>query len=254
MHDLFDLSGNVALVTGGARGLGFGMVEALAASGARVVVASRNVQQVEEAVTRVRQQGGLAEVASIDLLEEGAPAALVTNCVDRFGRVDTLVHAAGNQHRAPVLEFPDDAFDAVLHVHLRAAYQLAQATGRHLLDRGSEGSLVLIGSLASEAAGIRNVMAYAAAKSGLLGLMRTLAVELGEHGIRTNAIAPGFFATEMTADVAGDPYRESLYARIPMGRMGSPSDLAGTAVYLASPASRYVNGQCIAVDGGWSVA
>jgi 2-deoxy-D-gluconate 3-dehydrogenase len=141
----------------------------------------------------------------------------------------------------------------VQNVHLRPAFLLAQATARHLLERGSPGSIVLIGSLTSFR-GIAGVVPYATAKSGIVGLAHGLAVEWGPAGIRVNVIAPGFFPTEMTRDIEELPTRQRLYERIPMGRLGEPADLAGTAVYLASDASAYVTGQVLTVDGGWTAA
>ncbi len=250
----FDLTGKVILVTGGGRGLGLGMATAAAAAGATVVLANRNAEQLQTAVTQISDQDGHAYGIPVDLTEPMAARQLVEKVVAEHGRIDGLVHAAGNQHRAPVLEFPGEAFDEVLRLHLRTAFDLAQATATQLLAQGEGGSIVFVGSLTTEAAGIRNVVAYSAAKSGLLGLMRTFAVELAEDGVRVNTIAPGFFATEMTADVQGDAYRESLYARIPAGRMGTPADLGGPATFFLADASKYVTGQCLTVDGGWEIA
>ena len=250
----FDLSNKVVLVTGGGRGLGLGMATVVADAGATVVLSSRNQHQLDDGRRAIEARGGTVDTIATDLAEPAAADALIDQVVGRHDRIDGLVHAAGNQHRAPVLEFPGEAFDEVVQLHLRTAFDLAQAAARHLVSQAQGGSLVLIGSLTSQAAGIRNVVAYGAAKSGLLGLMRSLAVELAEHDIRINTIAPGFFATEMTADVSGDPYRESLYARIPAGRMGDPEDLGGAATFFLADASRYVTGQCLTVDGGWEIA
>jgi 2-dehydro-3-deoxy-D-gluconate 5-dehydrogenase len=250
----FDLTGKVVLVTGGGRGLGLGMAKGVSDAGATVVLASRNAEQLDAAVADIAGRGGRAVGVPTDLSSPQAARHLVDAVVDDHGRIDGMIHAAGNQHRAPVLDFPIERFDDVVSLHLRTAFDLAQATARRLVAQGEGGSIVLVGSLTSEAAGIRNVVAYGAAKSGLLGVMRGFAVELADQGIRVNTIAPGFFATEMTADVKGDPYRESLYARIPAQRMGTPDDLAGAATFFLSDASRYVTGQCLTVDGGWEIA
>lgn len=251
---LFDLEGKTVLVTGGGRGLGFGMAKVIADAGATVVLANRSQGQLEAATTELRELGGRAHAIATDLTQPGAAHELVEDVVSEHGRIDGLLHAAGNQHRSPFLDFPGEAFDDVVRLHLRTAFDLAQATAQHLVSQGEGGSIIFIGSLTSEAAGIRNITAYSAAKSGLLGLMRTLANELAPHGIRVNTIAPGFFATEMTADVSGDPYRQSLYDRIPAGRMGIPEDLGGAAAFFLSDASAYVTAQCLTVDGGWAVA
>jgi 2-dehydro-3-deoxy-D-gluconate 5-dehydrogenase len=250
----FDLRSKVVLVTGGGRGLGLGMATAASDAGATVVLANRSAEQLDAAVTQINARGGHAFGLPVDLAGPAAGHQLIDQVLAEHGRIDGLVHAAGNQYRSGVLEFPGVAFDDVIRLHLRTAFDLAQATARHLVERREGGSILFVGSLTSEAAGIRNVVAYSAAKSGLLGLMRTFAVELASHGIRVNTIAPGFFATEMTADVKGDAYRQSLYDRIPAGRMGTPEDLGGVATFFLSDASRYVTGQCLTVDGGWEVA
>jgi 2-dehydro-3-deoxy-D-gluconate 5-dehydrogenase len=139
-------------------------------------------------------------------------------------------------------------------LHLRAAFLLAQAVGQRMINSGRGGSLVFIGSLTSERLGMPNTVAYAAAKSGLLGMMRTLAVEWGPHSIRSNAILVGFVATEMTRDVDQQPARKALTSRAPMGRLGTPDDIGEAAAYLASDAARFVTGTCLTVDGGWSIA
>ncbi len=252
--DRFRLDGRVALVTGGGRGLGRGMALALAGAGAWTAVASRDERQLAETVALVHAHGGRALALPCDVAGEGAPARLAAEVVDRLGRLDVLVHAAGNQVRKPALDLSAAEFDAVLAVHLRAAFLLAQAAARSMVEQGEGGSVVLVGSMTSAWAGLPGVTPYATAKSGLLGLARTLAVEWAPHGIRVNVLAPGFFATEMTRDVADDPGRRAVYARIPMGRTGEPDDLAGAVVFLAAPASAYVTGQVLAVDGGWTVA
>jgi NAD(P)-dependent dehydrogenase (short-subunit alcohol dehydrogenase family) len=152
------------------------------------------------------------------------------------------------------VEFPPDQWDTILGLHLRAAFLLAQAVGQRMINSGRGGSLVFIGSLTSERLGMPNTVAYAAAKSGLLGMMRTLAVEWGPHSIRSNAILVGFVATEMTRDVDQQPARKALTSRAPMGRLGTPDDIGEAAAYLASDAARFVTGTCLTVDGGWSIA
>lgn len=249
-----DLDGHVVLVTGGGGGLGSGMAQSLADVGAHVVVAGRTQVTLEAVVASIEAGGGSASAELVDLMEPTAVARLVPSVVERYGRLDTLVHAAGHQHRAPVLEYPEEMFDEMLHLHLSVAFRLAQATAAHLVSRQAPGNIILVGSLTSNVVGVRHIVGYAAAKAGLLGLMRTMAVELAAHGIRVNTVAPGFFATAMTQDEDGDPYRRALYGRIPAGRLGEPHDVGDLVAFLASPAAEYVTGQCIAVDGGWSVA
>ncbi len=247
------LRGRVALITGGGRGLGRGIALGLAASGSDVVLASRSRDQLDQVVGEVAAAGGRAAQVVADVAEDDTPDRLVAAAVDRFGALDILVHAAGNQARSPALEMTAEQWDAVQRVHLRAAFLLSQAVCRHLVGRGAPGSIVLIGSLTS-LRGLAGVLAYGAAKSGVIGLARGLAVELAPRGIRVNVLAPGFFPTDLTRDIDDTPARKRLVERVPMGRQGTPEDLVGAAVFLAGEASAYVTGQILTVDGGWSIA
>ncbi|MEO6714782.1 MAG: SDR family oxidoreductase [Mycobacteriales bacterium] len=252
-HDSFRLDGRVALVTGGGSGLGRGMALALAAAGAHVVVASRNREQLDETVQLVEAGGATASARVLDVADPLAPAGLVDDIVADRQRIDVVVHAAGNQIRRPALEMTADEWDSLQAVHLRGAFLLAQAAGARMVEQRS-GSIVFVGSMTSERLGMPNIAAYAAAKSGLLGLTRTLAVEWASAGVRVNTIAVGFFRTAMTKSVDNDPSRLALTNRVPMGRLGTADDMGGPVVFLASDASAYITGQCISVDGGWTVA
>jgi 2-deoxy-D-gluconate 3-dehydrogenase len=254
MSTLFDLHDRVAMVTGAGRGLGSGIAKALAAAGAQVVLVSRSEDQLETVQAQITASGGAAQVLAWDLGEGTSAPDLVAQVLRRFGRLDVVVHAAGNMVRRPALDFPAADWDSVIGLHLRAAFLLGQATARHLTTAGRGGSIILVGSLTSQRVGIRDTVAYGSAKSGLMGLMRTLAVEWAPHGVRVNMIAPGFVPTALTATVDDNPERHALLARIPLGRPGTPEDLGGTAVFLASDASGYITGEAITVDGGWSVA
>jgi NAD(P)-dependent dehydrogenase (short-subunit alcohol dehydrogenase family) len=169
-------------------------------------------------------------------------------------RLDLLVHAAGNQVRRPALEFALSDWDAIMGLHLRAAFALSQAVGRACRHAGHGGSLIYVGSMTSERAGLRDTVAYGAAKSGLLGLMRTLAVEWAPYGIRVNTILVGFVASDLTRAVDETPARLAITSRIPLGRLGSPADTGGVAAFLASDLAAYITGEGVTVDGGWSVA
>ncbi len=249
--DRFDLTGKIALVTGGGRGLGRGMALALAEAGADVVVVSRHQAELDETVRQLHAHKGQPLAVPADLSIPDAPREILTTVHEELGPVDILVHAAGLQVRKPALELTVDEWDKVQSVHLRAAFGLTQAVARDLIDRGTAGSLILVSSLTSNI-GVRNTSAYSAAKSGIEGLMRTLALEWAPHGIRVNAVTPGFFHTELTDAMFQDPERrEWMLGRIPLGRAGDADDLAGATIFLASDASAYVTGQAIPVDGGW---
>lgn len=246
----FSLHDQVALVTGGGRGLGQAIAQGLAEAGAQVAVAARSREEVEATAQRLGAAGRTCWALIGDIADDLTPARLVADVADRAGRLDIVVHAAGNQVRKPALEMTVDDWDAVQRVHLRAAFLLAQSTAAHLVSRGSGGSIVFVASLNSFHA-LPDIAPYVAAKSGVLGLTRSLAVEWAQHGIRVNAIAPGFFETEMTRGLAEHPGRRAIIQRAPMRRQGTPEELAGAAVYLCSPAASFVTGGCLSVDGGW---
>ncbi len=245
----FRLDGQVAIVTGASRGLGAGMAIALAEAGADVALVDRDDQR--ETAAAVRSRGRRALAVHADLANRDEPAAIIAAVVAEFGHADVLVNNAGIIRRANVLEFSDDDWDAVIEVNLRAAFVLSREFARALSERKSGGRIINIASMLSFQGGIR-VPSYTAAKSGLLGLTRALANELAPMGINVNAIAPGYMATDNTAALRADPQRSrDILARIPAARWGTPDDLKGAVVFLASPASAYVHGSVIAVDGGW---
>ncbi len=246
--DLFCLDGRAAVVTGASRGLGRAVAEALAEAGADIVLtATRPCAQTADAI---RALGRVAVDLPADVAAPDTPQRIVAATLERFGRLDILVHNAGVIRRADFLNHTDEDFDRVLDVHLRAAFRLGRAAARPMAAAGG-GAIVHIVSMLSFQGGIR-VSSYAAAKSGLLGLTRAMANELAPLNIRCNAIAPGYMATDMTAPLRDDERRNAgILERIPAGRWGRPEDLKGAVVFLASPASAYVNGAVLPVDGGW---
>jgi 2-deoxy-D-gluconate 3-dehydrogenase len=245
--DLFRLDGTVAIVTGASRGLGAAMAVALAEAGADVALVARG--ELEQTTAAVRERGRRALAIQADLADRSAPARIVAETAQGLGRARILVNNAGIIRRAPVLEYTDEDWDAVLEVNLRSVFALSQAFARAAVPGG--GSIVNVASMLSFQGGIR-VAAYTAAKSGLLGLTRALANELAPAGFNVNALAPGYMVTDNTQALRDDPARSrDILARIPAGRWGEPSDLAGAVVFLASPAGAYVNGTCLCVDGGW---
>lgn len=247
----FDLSGRTALVTGAGRGLGLGIAHALAEAGCGIAAVARSEDQLERAVEELRVHGAPTAAVPWDVGAGDDASELVAAVRTRLAAPDVLVHAAGIQVRVPAAELSLEDWDRVHAIHLRAAFALARAVGDPLRTRGAPGSLVFIGSLTSRI-GIPNTVAYGSAKTGLVGLTRSLAVEWASDGIRANAILPGYFHTALTDELMQDAQRSAtLLGRIPLGRFGDAADLGGAAVFLASDASAYVTGQTLAVDGGW---
>ena len=248
---LFDLTGKVALVTGAAQGLGQGMALGLAEAGATVVALDRS--PLSETLAYMDQRGGEAYALRADILGLTPLTArkIVDECLELAGCVDILVNCAGIIRRSPALEFSADDWYEVLDVDLNSVFFLSQAMARHCVSQEQSGKIIQIASMLSFQGGVL-VPAYAAAKSAILGLTRALANEWAGMGINVNAIAPGYFATDVTSGIRSDPTRsQSILDRIPAGRWGEAEDLKGAVIFLASPSSDYVHGTVLAVDGGW---
>jgi len=247
--ELFSLDGRVALVTGASRGLGLAMAQALAAAGAQVVLTARDEARLAEAAEGIRSRGGRADIAAFDLLDEAAVTAAVPRIVARHGRLDILLNNAGICLWGGLLESTMDSWRRTLDTNLTAVYLLAREAARPMMAQRS-GRIINIGSYVS-VIGRERLTAYVASKHGLAGLTKSLAGELGRHGITCNGIAPGFFETEMAAPILSDPARAGIFTdAIAMGRWGRPEELAGAVVFLASQAASYVNGHMLHVDGG----
>jgi 2-dehydro-3-deoxy-D-gluconate 5-dehydrogenase len=249
--DLFRIDGQVALVTGASRGLGAAMAVALAEAGADVALHS-TTQPAEDTADGIRRTSGRrAELLTADLAIAESGDRLVAEALERFGRLDIVVNNAGIIRRERAADHSDAFWDEVLAVNLSSVFRISRAAGRHMIARGEGGKIVNIASLLSFQGGI-TVPGYAAAKGGVMQLTRALANEWAPHRINVNAIAPGYMATDNTAALRSDPVRSrQIGDRIPAGRWGTPQDLAGAVVYLASPASDYVHGHVLVVDGGW---
>jgi len=247
----FSLAGRRALVTGGAAGIGAAIAKSFAACGAHVAITVHD-RDADETLDDIRSFGRRAEALEADLatFSKDAIAQLVANAAGRLGGLDILVNNAGIIRRADALEHSWSDWRAVMSVNLDAVWLLSQAAARHMAEHG-EGRIINIASVLSFQGGIR-VPGYAAAKHALVGLTRALANEWMPHGITVNAIAPGYVATENTKALREDPARmRDLLARIPAGRFAEADEIAGAAVFLASPAASYVNGSVLVVDGGW---
>ncbi|MBB4096987.1 2-dehydro-3-deoxy-D-gluconate 5-dehydrogenase KduD [Sphingomonas kyeonggiensis] len=248
MTNPFDLTGRVAVVTGANTGIGQGIALALAAAGADVAAVGRTPAQ--ETVEKVRALGRRAEIISADLSTIEPVGRVVDEAVDKLGGLNILVNNAGIIRRNDSLDFTEEDWDAVVDTNLKSVFFLCQAAGKHMVANGG-GKIINIASMLTFQGGIR-VPSYTASKSGIGGLTKLLANEWAAKGINVNAIAPGYIATNNTAALQADETRNrQIMERIPAGRWGSPEDMGGAAVFLASSAADYVQGHILAVDGGW---
>ena len=244
----FDLTGRTAVVTGGGRGLGLGISQALLEAGADVIVLGRNGVPTE-LTDHAASVGRAVHFYPLDLADGDAVAATAHQVLAEH-RVDVLVNNAGTQDRHPAVDFPLESWDRVIDINLRAVFQLCQIFGRPMLERG-EGKVVNLASLLSFQGGL-TVPAYAASKGAVAQLTKALCNEWAGKGVNVNAVAPGYMATDMNTALLADPVRlEQLSVRIPAGRWGQPEDIGNVVVFLASAAAGYVHGQVLAVDGGW---
>ena len=248
----FDLTGKVAVVTGGNGGLGLGIAMGLASAGANIVIAARSVEKTAQALEDIRALGVEAHGITVDVTKEPAVQRMVTDTIDHMGRLDILVNNSGIAVRAQPQNLTAAQWDSVMDVNLRAAFIASKEAYPHLLKNGG-GKIINIGSMYS-LFGSDWGSPYAASKGGIVQLTKSLAVAWAKDNIQVNAILPGWFVTDLTRGIEeGDPERhDNVSRRIPTGRWGDPSELGGAAVFLASQASNYVTGSTLSVDGGYS--
>ena len=247
--DSFKVEGNVAIVTGSSRGLGQGMALALAEAGANIVgvdyIGGDETKEKVEALGRefLHIQANLMEITGLE--------DIVTQAVDRFGKIDILVNNAGTIRREDAIDFSEQNWDDVMNLNLKTVFFFSQAVAKQFIKQQTGGKIINIASMLSFQGGIR-VPSYTASKSAVMGITRAMANEWAKENININAIAPGYMATDNTARLRADAERSAaILDRIPANRWGLPADLAGPIVFLASEASSYVNGYTVAVDGGW---
>ena len=247
--NLFDLTGKVAIVTGATRGLGKAMAIALAEAGCNVVgIGQSSLDSTKEEIEKIGKKflEINADLSKLDRIDE-----IVEKTINEFGRVDILVNNAGIIRREDAINYKETDWDDIMNVNLKTAFFLSQRVAKEFVKQNEGGKIINIASMLSFQGGIR-VPAYTASKSGIMGITKALANEWAKYNINVNAIAPGYMATDNTKALRDDDSRnEEILSRIPAGRWGTPEDLMGSVVFLASDASSYINGHTLAVDGGW---
>ena len=248
LESQFSLNGKKALVTGSSKGIGAAIAQALAHAGADIVLVGRTKESLEATKSAIVNIGRKVELVLCDVSLPDAIKEAFAGIADL--KVDILINNAGSISRAPAAETEMQDWNRIIDTNLNSVFQISQACGRAMIVQGS-GTIVNIASLLSFQGGI-NVPAYTASKHGVAGITKALANEWGSRGVTVNAIAPGYISTDNTAALRADVDRNaSILARIPIGRWGNPEDIAAVAVFLASPAARYINGEVLTVDGGW---
>ncbi len=251
-QDPFDLGGRRALVTGSSRGLGLAIARGLAARGAEVVLNGRDAGTVAAAVTGLRERAFRAVGFAFDVGDEASVRERIPAIEREVGPIDILVNNAGVNHRAPTADYSTDHYREIMRTNLDGPFFLCREVGHRMVERG-RGAIINVGSLAGVISR-PGIAVYSASKGAMHALTRGLAVEWAANGVRVNAIAPGFMETDMTADLRKNHEANAwVESQAPLGRWGKPGDLVGAVVFLASPASDYITGQVLLIDGGWSV-
>jgi NAD(P)-dependent dehydrogenase (short-subunit alcohol dehydrogenase family) len=254
-QELFSLAGKTALITGGSRGLGLQMAEALGEQGATIVISSRKQADLDEAVAHLKERGIAASAIAADLAQEAQIQPLVDAAMQRLGQIDILINNAGASWGAPAEEYPLEAWDKVMNLNIRSIFLVTQAVGKASMIPRKYGRIINIASIAGLAGnppGTMKTIAYNTSKGALVNFTRALAGEWGAYGITVNAIAPGFFPSKMTKGVLETIGAEALAKDAPLGRIGDDEDLKGATLLFASDAGKHITGQTLAVDGGVS--
>ncbi|MFZ4432174.1 MAG: SDR family NAD(P)-dependent oxidoreductase [Microthrixaceae bacterium] len=250
---MFDLTDRVVVVTGGNAGIGLGMARALVAAGATVVVWGRRADRNAAAVDELRALGGIAGAFEVDVADEGQVDAAAAATLDRFDRIDTMIANAGIGGATPFTQQTLEGWRRVMAVNLDGAFLCFRAAARHMVERGGGGALVGVSSTSAIHGAPAN-QAYSVSKTGILSLVRGLAVELARHGIRANSLVPGWTETDLTAPLLGwEKFVDATTARTPVRRWGTPDDFGAAAVFLSDPTLSFHTGDCLVVDGGYTV-
>ena len=250
--ELFDLTGKVAMVTGSTRGLGETAAKALAKVGADVAICGRNRDDLDRVSSAIKELGRDSAGFFLDVTSKESVLEGVDGIINHFGKVDILINNAGVNHRVPALEFPEEAWDLIINTNLKGYFLVAQAVVPQMLERGY-GKVINISSIMGTVA-LPNQLAYASSKGGVDQMTKVMALEWAKEGVRVNAIGPTYFETDLVAPIRNDPERFNfINERTPMGRWGYLPELEGIVIFLSSPASDFITGQTIYIDGGWTI-
>lgn len=254
MKNYFDLTGKVALITGGSSGLGVQFAKALASQGAKIALVARRLDRLENVQKNLEAEGYEVFVQRCDLTEFDSIKGMVKNVKEHFGSIDILVNNAGIAYGTPALDMPDDEWLNIMNINLNSVYFLSREVGNVMKEQGKGGRIINLGSIHSTVAMAPfSVASYATTKGGILMLTKSLAAEWAKYNITVNAIGPSYFGSEMTEKVVDTPeFKQILKAYCPMGRVGNPGELDGALIYFASDASSFTTGQLLQIDGGWT--
>ncbi|MFB3102546.1 MAG: SDR family NAD(P)-dependent oxidoreductase [Alphaproteobacteria bacterium] len=254
MEKLFDLDGQVAIVTGASSGLGAHFAETLAKAGAKVAIGARRVDRLAALAEQIADSDGRALPIELDVTDAGSVAEAIRIAEEELGPISVLVNNAGIPSAGRAIEMPEDEWDRVLDTNLKGAWLMAREVGRHMVEHETAGRIVNISSIIGVSTAAKRVLAYSVSKAGLVSLTKTMALELAGNGICVNAIAPGYIETELNSDFLQSPAGQRIATRVPIGRFGETGDLDGVLLLLAGPAARYITGSVFTVDGGLSLS
>ena len=254
MEKLFDLDGQVAIVTGASSGLGAHFAETLAKAGAKVAIGARRVDRLAALAEQIADSDGRALPIELDVTDAGSVAEAIRIAEEELGPISVLVNNAGIPSAGRAIEMAEDEWHRVLDTNLKGAWLMAREVGRHMVEHETAGRIVNISSIIGVSTAAKRVLAYSVSKAGLVSLTKSMALELADKGICVNAIAPGYIETELNSGFLQSPAGQRIATRVPIGRFGKTGDLDGVLLLLAGPAARYITGSVFTVDGGLSLS